>query len=133
MNRKPETLPTEGTPHLVPLPFGRGEEQGEGATRPSRPSREDEPRRKPLLKFIGPNSQAPEPLHPNQPPPADPGYIPLTIPEIKHLTAADTTTTPRPPAHTTHWTNWRRRHQARSRWFHKRTRLARNIENTQVS
>ena len=41
--------------------------------------------------------------------------------------------TPRPPEHTTHWVNWRRRHQARSRWFHKRTTLARNIENTQVN
>jgi hypothetical protein len=50
------------------------------------------------------NSQAPEPLHPDQPPPTDPGHIPLTTPEIKHLTA-DATTTPRPPGHTTHWMN----------------------------
>lgn len=78
------------------------------------------------------DSQAPEPLHPDQLPPTDPGLIPLTIPEIKRL-IAETTATPRPPAHTTHWVNWRRHHQARSRWFHKRTRLARNIENTQVS
>jgi SRSO17 transposase len=78
------------------------------------------------------DSQAPEPLHPDQPPPADPGLIPLTIPEIKHL-IAEATTTPRPPGHATHWVNWRRRHQARSRWFHKRTRLTHNIENTQVS
>jgi SRSO17 transposase len=78
------------------------------------------------------DSQAPEPLYPNQSPPADPGLIPLTIPEIKHL-IAEATTTPRPPGHTAHWVNWRRTHQARSRWFHKRTRLARNIENTQVS
>lgn len=77
------------------------------------------------------DSQAPEPRHPDQPPPADPGLIPLTIPEIKHLTAD--TTTPRPPGHTTHWVNWRRTHQARSRWFHKRTRLARNPKITQVS
>jgi SRSO17 transposase len=77
------------------------------------------------------DSQAPEPLHPDQPAPADPGRIPLTIPEIKRLIAD--TTTPRPPGHTTHWLNWRRTHQARSRWFHKRTRLARNIENTQVN
>jgi len=76
------------------------------------------------------DSQAPEPAHPDQPPPTDPGLIPLTIPEIKHLIAA---TTPRPPGHTTHWVNWRRNHQARSRWFHKRTRLTRNIEITQVS
>jgi hypothetical protein len=78
------------------------------------------------------DSQAPEPLHPDQSPPTDPGLIPLTIPEIKRL-IADATTTPRAPEHTTHWVNWRRTHQARSRWFHKRTRLARNIENTQVS
>jgi SRSO17 transposase len=77
------------------------------------------------------DSQASEPRHPDQPPPADPGLIPLTVPEIKRLIAD--TITPRPPEHTTHWVNWRRRHQARSRWFHKRTRLARNIENTQVS
>ena len=78
------------------------------------------------------NSQAPEPTHPDQPPPADPGLIPLTIPEIKHL-IANATTTPRPPEHTTHWINWRRKHQAHSRWFHKRTRLTRNTKITQVS
>ncbi|GLZ43804.1 hypothetical protein Acsp05_74280 [Actinokineospora sp. NBRC 105648] len=78
------------------------------------------------------DSQAPQPTHPDQPPPTDPGRIPFTIPEIKRL-IADATTTPRPQEHTTHWVNWRRTHQARSRWFHKRTRLARDIENTQVS
>ena len=35
---------------------------------------------------------------------------------------------PAPPGHAAHWLNWRRRHQARSRWFHQRTRLARNVE-----
>jgi hypothetical protein len=30
---------------------------------------------------------------------------------------------PHPPGHATHWPNWRRRHQARSCWFHQRTRL----------
>ncbi|WP_461124903.1 FAD/NAD(P)-binding protein [Saccharothrix stipae] len=78
------------------------------------------------------DSQASEPLHPDQPPPADTGLIPLTIPEIKHL-IAEATATPRPPGHTTHWVNWRRTHQARSRWFHKRTGLARTIEITRVS
>jgi SRSO17 transposase len=76
------------------------------------------------------DSQAPEPVRPDQPPPADPGLIPLSIPEIKRLIAD--TTTPRPLEHTTHWVNWRRQHQARSRWFHKRARLTRNIENAQV-
>jgi SRSO17 transposase len=42
------------------------------------------------------DAQAPPPASPDQPPPADPGLIPLTV------------------------------HRARSRWFHKRARLARN-------
>ena len=58
--------------------------------------------------------------------------IPLTIPEIKRLLAG-LTTRPRPPAHIIHWDAWTRRHQARSRWFHKRARLARNAEITLVS
>jgi hypothetical protein len=51
--------------------------------------------------------------------------IPLTIPEIQRLLAA---VLPRlhPPGHDSHWLNWRRRHQARSRWFHQRTRLNRD-------
>jgi hypothetical protein len=32
-----------------------------------------------------------------------------------------------------HWDAWTRRHQARSRWFHKRARLARNAEITLLS
>jgi Resolvase, N terminal domain len=32
---------------------------------------------------------------------------------------------PRPPGHAAHWLDWRRR-QARSRWYHKRTRLSRD-------
>jgi hypothetical protein len=50
--------------------------------------------------------------------------IPLTIPEISRLLAALLTTT-WPPGHAVHWMNWRRRHQARSAWYHQRTRLAR--------
>ena len=88
MNRTSKTIRTERTPHLDPLPFGRGEEksaapardsavadapalsflspiggedQGEGATRPSRPLRKEKPRRKSLLKFIGPNNQTADP------------------------------------------------------------------------
>src|SRR6266851_1176640 len=61
---------------------------------------------------------------PDQPPPADPGMIPLTIPEIKRLLAA-LTTRPLPPPHVIHWDKWTRRHQARSRWYHQRARLAR--------
>jgi SRSO17 transposase len=73
------------------------------------------------------DTQAPPPVTPDQPPPAEPGLIPLTIPEIKRLLAA-LTTKPPPPWHVIRWDAWTRRHQARSRWFHKRTRLARDTE-----
>jgi SRSO17 transposase len=72
-------------------------------------------------------TQAPAPARSDQPPPADPGMIPLTVPEIKRLLAA-LLLRPCPPGRAAHWLNWRRRHQARSRWYHQRTRLARNTE-----
>jgi SRSO17 transposase len=70
------------------------------------------------------DTQAPPPVRPGQPPPAEPGMIPLTIPEIRRLLAAFLR--PHPPGHACHWLNWRRRHQARSRWFHQRARLNRD-------
>jgi SRSO17 transposase len=78
------------------------------------------------------DTQAPPPVRPDQPPPPDPGMIPLTIPEIARLLAGRT---PRlhPKGHATHWLDWRRRHQARSRWFHRRARLATSAETTLVS
>ncbi|MEV4477021.1 hypothetical protein [Nonomuraea sp. NPDC049504] len=69
------------------------------------------------------DTQAPPPTWPDQQPPADTGMIPLTIAEIKHLFNATTTSTPS-LLHAAHWSIWRRRHQARARWFHKRARLA---------
>jgi hypothetical protein len=71
------------------------------------------------------DAQAPPPARPDQPPPADPGLIPLTVHEVKRLLARILDRL-RPPWHAAHWLQWRRRHQARSRWFHKRARLARN-------
>jgi SRSO17 transposase len=68
------------------------------------------------------DTQAPPPVRPGQRPPADPGMIPLTVPEITRLV----TIRPARPGHTEHWSNWRRRHQARARWYHQRTRLARD-------
>jgi hypothetical protein len=76
------------------------------------------------------SAQAPPPLAPDQPPPPDPGMIPLTVPQVKRL-LAEVLTRPRPRGHGAHWLAWRRRHQARSRWFHQRTRL--NREYTLVS
>jgi SRSO17 transposase len=78
------------------------------------------------------DTQAPPPVRPDQPPPPDPGMIPLTVPEVKRLLAA-ATATPRPPGHADHWSGWRRRHQARSRWFHQRARLARDAKIVLVS
>jgi SRSO17 transposase len=70
-------------------------------------------------------TQAPSPAGPDDKPPADPGLIPLTVREVKRLLAAALSRT-QPPGHAARWLQWRRRHQARSRWFHKRARLARN-------
>jgi SRSO17 transposase len=71
------------------------------------------------------DAQAPPPVTPDGKPPADPGLIPLTVHEIKRLLAA-AISRPQPPGHAARWLHWRRRHQARSRWFHQRARLARN-------
>ena len=64
------------------------------------------------------DTQAPHPVTADQAPPADPGMIPLTIPEISRLLAARLLQ-PHPPVQVTHWLNWRRRHQACSRWSHQ--------------
>jgi hypothetical protein len=68
------------------------------------------------------STQAPLPTRPDQRPPG-PGMIPLTVPEITRLLI----TQPARPGHAGHWATWRRRHQARSRWYHQRTRLTREI------
>jgi hypothetical protein len=71
------------------------------------------------------DTQAPPPARPGDVPPADPGLIPLTIRETRRL-LADALTRPKPPGHAIRWLHWRRRHQARSRWFHKHARLQRH-------
>jgi SRSO17 transposase len=70
-------------------------------------------------------AQAPPPSRPGQAPPADLGPVPLTVREIKRLLAAGLSR-PKPAGYSAHWLEWRRRHQARSRWFHQSARLARN-------
>jgi hypothetical protein len=72
-------------------------------------------------------TRAPEPILPTTPdeqPPADPGLIALTVAEIKRLFILATRRL-QSEAHHLHWIWWRRRHQARARWFHHRTRLHR--------
>ena len=66
------------------------------------------------------DTPAPAPRR-DQPPPADPGLIPLTVPETARLLAH-----PPPPGASRHWLAWRRRHQALSAWYHQRARLTRN-------
>src|SRR5206468_4304109 len=70
------------------------------------------------------DTQAPPPVRPDQPPPPSPGLIPLTVREVKRLLATSLRR-PGPDGHAEHWLNWRRRHQARARWFHQRARLNR--------
>jgi SRSO17 transposase len=74
------------------------------------------------------DTQAPAPTGPGQTPPADPGMIPLTVPQTGRLL-----THPPPPGAAGHWLDWRRRHQARSAWHHQRTRLARDAQIALVS
>jgi SRSO17 transposase len=78
------------------------------------------------------DTQAAPPTRPDQPPPADPGLIPLTVPQVRRLLAAAAAPS-WPPGHIQHWDEWTRRHQARARWFHKRARLARDAEISLVS
>jgi SRSO17 transposase len=66
----------------------------------------------------------PEPTSPDDEPPDDPGLIALTVAEVKRLFNLVTRTW-RAASHHLHWTLWRRRHQARARWHHQRTRLRR--------
>ena len=70
-------------------------------------------------------TQAPLPVTPDQPPPPDPGMVPLTVPQVKHLLAA-LPTRPPPSGHAERWLDWKRRHQALACWYHQRTRLARS-------
>lgn len=72
------------------------------------------------------------PTDPDQTPPADCGTIALTVPEAQRLFHLFTTLTRDLPLRTARarltlhlrWSDWRRRHQARARWHHYRTRLA---------
>jgi hypothetical protein len=78
------------------------------------------------------DTQAAPPARPDQPPPAEPGLIPLTVPQVRRLLAAATAPS-WPPGHTEHWDWWTRRHQARALWFHERTRLGRDATISLVS
>jgi SRSO17 transposase len=80
---------------------------------------------------VATNTLAPLPTRPDDQPPEDPGLIPLTVAEIKRLTNL-VTHTGQQLAHHLRWSWWRRRHQARARWFHHRTRLRRNPEPAQT-
>ena len=69
------------------------------------------------------DTQAPPPASPDDLPPADPGLILLTVAEIKRLFNA-ASARPRAAWHAARWSRWRRRHQARARWY-PQTRPAR--------
>ncbi len=65
------------------------------------------------------------PTSPDQPPPDDPGLIALTVTEVKRLFNLLTRSWHH-IGHHLRWSRWRRRHQARARWFHHRARLRRS-------
>jgi SRSO17 transposase len=64
----------------------------------------------------------PVPTRPHQPPPDEPGLIALTVVEVKRLFNLLTHAWQNVDHHL-HWSWWRRRHQARARWYHHRARL----------
>jgi SRSO17 transposase len=64
----------------------------------------------------------PLPVFADQEPPENPGLIPFTVPEIRRLCILFHQAL-HGIAHGLHWSWWRRRHQARARWYHHRTRL----------
>jgi len=77
-------------------------------------------------------TRAPAPTLPTTPddqPPADPGLIALTVAEIKRLFSLVTRRL-QPDIHHLRWIWWRRRHQARAKWFHHRARLRRQAATT---
>jgi hypothetical protein len=51
--------------------------------------------------------------------------LPLTVPEVRRLLVRLIWNDLPSQAHILAWSRWRRRHQARARHFHYRTRLAR--------
>lgn len=72
------------------------------------------------------------PIHGDDDPPDDYGLIALTVPETHRLLILHDELRDLPTPTARHrarfrlqWSTWRRRHQARARWFHHRTRLAR--------
>ncbi|MGW3606389.1 IS701 family transposase [Micromonospora sp. NPDC005161] len=58
-------------------------------------------------------------------PDSDPDIIALTVAEIRRLLNAFVLALPLPPAHTLHWSTWRRTSQARARRSHYQRRLER--------
>lgn len=72
------------------------------------------------------NTLPPPPVDPAEAPPANPGLIPLTVAEVKRLFNLLTRTI-HDLTHHLRWAWWRRRHQARARWYHHRARLQRQL------
>ena len=58
-----------------------------------------------------------------QPPDPDPEIVALTVAEIRRLLNAFVLALPLPPAHTLHWSTWRRTSQVRARRSQYQRRL----------
>jgi SRSO17 transposase len=89
----------------------------------TRPARDPAPLPQPEAWY----DTAPLPHTPDQQPPEDPGMIGVTAPEARRLFNLATTATDLATlVFHLGWSDWRRRHQARSRWCHHQTRLRRD-------
>lgn len=58
--------------------------------------------------------------------------VPLSVAEVRRLFRHVLLGTPAPVDHVLGWSRWRRRHQARARDFHYRTRARRKQMNMQL-
>jgi hypothetical protein len=58
--------------------------------------------------------------------------VPLSVAEVRRLFRAVLLGAAEPIEHVLGWSRWRRRHQARARYFHYRRRVARKQMNAQL-
>lgn len=58
-------------------------------------------------------------------PMANQDLLPLTVPEVRHLLSRLIWGSLPAQEHVLSWSRWRRRHQARAKYYHYRARLAR--------
>jgi SRSO17 transposase len=86
---------------------------------------QDPPERPPATRAVGYQRDGGSLAIPEQAEPAGTGMIPFSLNEIRHVLALFGQAVI-PPAVITWWSDWRRSHQARARYYHFRTRIRAN-------